>query len=73
MKNSYSCTIEDMTCSGCVKRITQAILKHDNQAEIQTHLDSKVVEVKTNLADFAVLAHALEQIGYSTKNITNHN
>lgn len=72
MKNSFTCTIEDMTCGGCVKRITQAIIKQDENAEVVANLELKTVSIQTQISNFSELASSLELLGYSTSNLITH-
>lgn len=67
MKNTIICTIEDMTCNGCVKRITQAIQKLDSQAEVSAELSTKSVTIVSTIADQTNLTESLSAIGYTPK------
>lgn len=42
--------IEDMHCDGCVKGVTHAIRTLDDSAKIEAHLDTRDVDVDTNIA-----------------------
>lgn len=64
LMNNLECTIEDMTCNGCVKRITQAIHKLDENATISTDLTTKNVTIQSELADQSSISKALSAIGY---------
>lgn len=66
----YQCTILNMTCGGCVKRITLAIQKLDSKAVINADVETNRVKIETSIADFSQIAAQLEQIGYSTTNVS---
>jgi copper chaperone len=67
MKNIIEFTIEDMTCNGCVKRISKAILNLDESAQIQTDLERKTVIVQSEISNQQSLTDALTAIGYTPK------
>ncbi len=64
MKNTIECTIEDMTCGGCVKRITKAVQNLDTSAIIKADIDTKKVRIETTLTAKEAIATALTAIGY---------
>ena len=55
--------IPGMTCGGCARRVTNAILSVDPQAQIATHPASHDAKVTTNADEQALLA-ALAEAGY---------
>lgn len=68
--NKYQCTIENMTCGGCVKRITLAVQKLDSKAVIHADVETHQVKIETSISDFTHISSQLEQIGYSTTNVS---
>lgn len=65
MNNSFDFTVDDMTCGGCVKRITRAIHKMDDSAQVNADLETKTVHLETKLTDFELIASELVKIGYT--------
>lgn len=56
-------TIPGMTCGGCARRVTNAILSVDPEAQVITDPPSRDVRVATK-ADEQTLLAALEEAGY---------
>jgi len=65
MKNTLECTIEDMTCGGCVKRITKAVQNLDSTAEIKADVESRKVVIETSVSSKESISTALTAIGYA--------
>ncbi|OYZ94065.1 MAG: heavy metal transport/detoxification protein [Rhizobiales bacterium 17-65-6] len=59
----FQFTIPGMTCGGCGRRVTNAILTVDPAAEVITDPPSREVKVITK-ADEQVLLAALSEAGY---------
>ncbi|WP_425454199.1 heavy-metal-associated domain-containing protein [Pelagibacterium sediminicola] len=55
--------IPGMTCGGCARRVTNAILSVDPEAQVIADPPSRNVRVTTKAQEQALLA-ALEQAGY---------
>ncbi|EKF41484.1 heavy metal transport/detoxification protein [Nitratireductor indicus C115] len=55
--------IENMTCGGCAKSVTNAIRSVDSDAEIKTDPAARMVEIKTTALQEAIL-QVLEEAGY---------
>ncbi|KAB2707052.1 heavy-metal-associated domain-containing protein [Brucella intermedia] len=55
--------IEDMTCGGCAKSVTQAIQSIDPNAKVATNPEARTVVVETT-ATLAALQLVLEEAGY---------
>jgi len=64
MKNTFECTIEDMTCGGCVKRITKAVQNLDSSAEIKADLETRKVSIETSISAKESITTTLTAIGY---------
>ncbi|TNE73339.1 copper chaperone [bacterium] len=64
MKKTFDFTVDDMTCGGCVKRITLAINKLDDSAEVNADLATKSVHLETRVSDFNIITQELDKIGY---------
>lgn len=58
--------IPNMTCGGCAKSVTRALLNVDPQARIETDPPAREVRVNSDLAESAFLA-ALSEAGYPAK------
>ena len=65
MKNTFECTIEDMTCGGCVKRITKAVQNLDSSAEINADVETRKVRIETVISAKESITTALAAIGYA--------
>lgn len=52
-----------MTCGGCAKSVTKALLNVDAQAQIETDPTTKKVQVKSNIEE-STLRTALSAVGY---------
>ncbi|MBX3584460.1 heavy-metal-associated domain-containing protein [Agrobacterium tumefaciens] len=59
----FQFTIPGMTCGGCARRVTNAILSVDPQAQIVTDPPSRDVKVISKANEQALLA-ALGEAGY---------
>lgn len=55
--------IPEMSCNGCVRRITKAVEKLDANATVEAALDTREVQVSTE-APLPALREALAQAGY---------
>jgi len=64
MKNTFECTIEDMTCGGCVKRITKAVQNLDSSAEIKADLETRKVSIETSISAKESITTTLTAICY---------
>ncbi|WP_198972398.1 heavy-metal-associated domain-containing protein [Xylophilus sp. ASV27] len=58
--------IPNMSCGGCARSVTQALLGVDPQARIETDPPAREVRVDSALDESAFLA-ALQQAGYPDK------
>lgn len=58
--------IPNMTCGGCARSVTQALLGVDPQALIQTDPSAREVRVESDV-DESVFAAALSEAGYPDK------
>jgi copper chaperone len=56
--------IENMTCGGCARGVTKAILAVDPAAEVTADPDKRKVEIKTS-APRDMIATALTSAGFS--------
>lgn len=56
-------TLNDMSCSHCVKTITQAIKSLDGAAQVEADLATKLVRIDTTASRERVVA-ALAEAGY---------
>jgi copper chaperone len=56
-------SVPDMTCGGCVRRVTNAIHSVDPAADITSTLATREVTIATHATEQAVLA-ALAEAGY---------
>ncbi len=59
----FQFTIPGMTCGGCARRVTNAILSVDPEAQVVTDPPSRDVKVTTQANEQALLA-ALAEAGY---------
>jgi copper chaperone len=58
--------VPDMTCSGCVGAVTQAVRGLDAKAEVRADLDTKLVRIDSVLTD-AALAEAVRDAGFTVE------
>ena len=58
--------IPNMTCGGCAKSVTKALLSVDPQARIETDPPAREVRVESNFDESAFLA-VLSEVGYPDK------
>jgi copper chaperone len=56
--------VEGMSCSHCVRSVTEAVKSVDPQAEVHVDLAAKRVEAKTE-ADPKAVAQAITAAGYT--------
>jgi copper chaperone len=56
--------VEGMSCSHCVRSVTEAVKSVDPQAEVHVDLAAKRVEAKTE-ADPKTVAQAITAAGYT--------
>ncbi len=56
-------TIPNMTCGGCAKSITKALLNVDAQAQIETDPTTRKVKISSNVEE-STLRTALSAAGY---------
>ncbi len=61
--------IPNMTCGGCAKSVTRALLSVDPQARIETNPPTREVQVDSEFDESAFLA-ALSKAGYPDKRST---
>ena len=59
----FQFTVPDMTCGGCARRVTNAILSVDPEAQVITDPPARDVKVTTR-ADEQALVAALAEAGY---------
>ena len=57
--------VNDMTCGHCVSTITKALKAADKDAKVNFDLASHRVDVEPATADFAELAEAIKDAGYT--------
>lgn len=57
-------TVQDMTCGSCVKRITQALIELDPQAQVDVDLPTKRVSIESAQSAEALRAKIAEA-GYT--------
>ncbi|WP_439273356.1 heavy-metal-associated domain-containing protein [Pseudochrobactrum sp. HB0163] len=55
--------IENMTCGGCAKSVTKAILSVDPAAKVETNPETRMVRVETT-ASLTALQEVLDEAGY---------
>ena len=58
--------IPNMTCGGCAKSVTKALLSVDPQARIETDPPTREVRVESTMDESAFLA-VLDEAGYPDK------
>ncbi|TCV97718.1 copper chaperone [Luteibacter rhizovicinus] len=61
--------IPNMTCGGCAKSVTKALLSVDSQARIETDPSAREVRVDSALDESVFLA-VLSEAGYPDKRVT---
>lgn len=59
----FQFTVPGMTCGGCARRVTNAILSIDSTAEVITDPPARDVKITTS-ADEQALVTALAEAGY---------
>lgn len=59
----FQFTVPGMTCGGCARRVTSAILSVDPAAEVITDPPARDVKVTTHAEEQAIVA-ALDEAGY---------
>ncbi len=64
----FQFTIPGMTCGGCARRVTDAILSVDPAAEVITDPPSRAVKITTSVGEEALVA-ALAEAGYPARRI----
>lgn len=57
--------VQDMTCSHCVRSITEAVKRVDAQAQVEIDLARHRVRVDLTQADAAALGDAIRHAGYT--------
>lgn len=57
--------VNDMSCGHCVSTITKALMALDREAQVEIHLGSRQVEVRSCNADAAELQRAIKEAGYN--------
>ncbi|PKL78773.1 MAG: hypothetical protein CVV27_02845 [Candidatus Melainabacteria bacterium HGW-Melainabacteria-1] len=62
--NEFAFEVQGMTCQGCVKSITRAIMEADPDAGVEVDLDLKRVETLTRLNPDQIQAQ-IESAGFS--------
>lgn len=60
---TFNLTVKGMNCGHCTKTITQAILKIDPQAVVETHIPQQLVTITSSLQASALIA-AVTEAGY---------
>ena len=58
--------IDNMTCGGCVRRVTAAVQSVDSGATVTANVDQRRVDIQSTSAQQALIA-ALDSAGYSAK------
>jgi copper chaperone len=66
--NMHHFTVPNMTCGGCAKSVTKALLGVDPQARIETNPAAGEVKVDSTLAASELLA-VLGKVGYPARHI----
>jgi len=64
--NRMQFQIDNMTCGGCVRRVTAAIQSVDSAATVTANVDQHRVDIRSSSAEPALIA-ALENAGYPAK------
>ncbi len=65
----FQLTLPGMTCGGCARRVTNAILSVDPGAEIVADPPSRAVQITSKATEQALLA-ALNDAGYPAEQST---
>ncbi len=65
----YVFTVKTMTCGGCANAIRRAICATDKSALVRARLDSKRVEVESNLTQSELLK-LFDEAGYPAEPVT---
>lgn len=61
----FTLKVNGMTCGGCARRITAAVLSVDKDAKVDIDLGAKLVHVQTD-EDAEAVAGAVTAAGYAT-------
>jgi copper chaperone len=59
----YTLLAPNISCGGCANAVTRAIVAADALAVVEVNVDSKVLKVKTELTDSALLG-LMKNTGY---------
>ena len=59
----YELNVENMTCGGCVRHVTQSVQSIDGNAKVDVDLVAKKVCVETS-ADLQAVLAAISDAGY---------
>jgi copper chaperone len=62
-KMTLTLTVKGMNCGHCTKTITEAILKIDPQAVVETDIPSQLVKISSSV-EASVLSAAVLEAGY---------
>jgi len=65
----FQFTVPGMTCGGCARRVTNAILSVDPAAEVVTDPPARDVKVTTRAEEQAIVA-ALTEAGYPAERMS---
>lgn len=65
----YELNVEGMTCSHCVRRVTQAIKSVDPAAKVEVDLPRKYVRIASEFG-LSYLTDAMAEAGYPAKPYT---
>jgi len=68
MKSDMKFKIENMTCGGCARSVTATIKELDQNAVVNIDIESKWVEVETNVPEQEVV-EALNEDGFPPVNV----
>ncbi|RDL47926.1 hypothetical protein BLJAPNOD_05152 [Ensifer sp. M14] len=63
-------TVPDMTCGGCAKSVTKALVSVDSDATIETDPPKREVRVRTSASEVAIRA-VLSEAGYPVEDKTD--
>lgn len=61
--------IQNMTCGGCGRHVTEAVQAADPSAKVQVDLRQRTAEVQSSLPE-EVISQALEEAGYPPRKVT---
>ena len=65
MTTTTTFQVNDMTCGHCISSITKALTAVDRQAQVDIHLGSRRVEVRSSNAGAAEFQQAIKGAGYT--------